>query len=175
MNGMNLMQVFAANSLLSRKIGPDAEIMMITIPYKTHVFVADSFPMVVAAFKSFFVLIMAIPIIFYTAYALARSKERGFQERLFTDGLGHVTHWFSWFIKFTVLNAIVSGLYTIGLKNSIFKNDSFGLIFVVTFLGIESIFTFVWALSKLTSNAKMAIVINSFFIFSTYFLTFALD
>ena len=174
-NGMNLMQIFAANSILARKVGPEAEIIMMTIPFKTHPFEADSFPLIVVAFMSFFLLIMMIPLIYYTAYGIAQGKEGGFQLRLFSDGLGYGSYWFSWLFHFMILNALISAVYVFGLKWALFKRDHIGMIYLVTFMGVQSLFFFIWAISKLTSSTKMALVFNTFFIFLTFYLSSAVD
>jgi len=77
-NGMNLIQIFAANSILARKVSPEAEIIMMTVPFKIGPFIADSFPLIVVAFKSFFLLIIIVPVVFYFAYGLGREYEMKF-------------------------------------------------------------------------------------------------
>ena len=33
-NGVNMIQVFAANSIMQRRLQPDAQILLMTVPYK---------------------------------------------------------------------------------------------------------------------------------------------
>ena len=136
---------------------------------------ADSFLMLVVAFCSFFQFMALLPLTFYFAIALAREKEVGFTQRLFESGLSRITHFFSWLLYYTVLNVLFSLCYTLALKNSIYVKDEFRLIFLLTFLAVESIFSFVWALRTLSNSTRTAIVVTAFAVFASFYLSFASD
>jgi len=87
-----------------------------------------------------------VPFVYYTAYSIAREKETGLQKTLFANGLNRVTHFVSWFVHYTVINLCISLFYTILMKPIVFMNDSFGLIFLLVFVSVESLFALVWAL-----------------------------
>ena len=148
---------------------------MMTVPFKIKVFMADSFMMLVVAFCSFFQFMALLPLTFYFAIALAREKDVGFTQRLFERGLSRITHFFSWLLYYTVLNVLFSLCYTLALKNSIYVKDEFRLIFLLTFLAVESIFSFVWALRTLSNSTRTAIVVTAFAVFASFYLSFASD
>lgn len=77
------MQIFAANSILQRRIGPEAEIIMMTVPFKMKEMKMDSFPLLVDSFMSFFYFITYLPLIIYMAFAMAKENETGFQQLQF--------------------------------------------------------------------------------------------
>ena len=81
--GLNLLQIFAANSILQRRIGPEAEIIMMTVPFKMKEMKMDSFPLLVDSFMSFFYFITYLPLIIYMAFAMAKENETGFQQLQF--------------------------------------------------------------------------------------------
>ena len=72
------MQVFAANAIMKRKVSPDAEIIMMTVPFKGDEIVTDSYKVLVEAFTYFFFFATILPLVFFTAFALAEEKEAGF-------------------------------------------------------------------------------------------------
>ena len=49
------------------------------------------------------------------------------------------------------------------------------MIFLLTFLGMEQIFSFVWALRTLTSTTRSAIIVTSFAFFVSHYFSFASD
>ena len=71
-NGINLMQVFAANSLMQRKLTPEAEIVMMTMPMKNKLLKTSPFGLAVVAFTSFFVMITVLPLVLYITYVMAK-------------------------------------------------------------------------------------------------------
>jgi hypothetical protein len=98
-----------------------------------------------------------------------------FYPLLFKIGLDGYNHFLSWLIKYRVISALVSIGYVAGLKPSIFAKDDFGLIFIVTFLGIESLFSSVWLVRTLMGDARMAIFFNAFLLFFEYYYAYSLD
>ena len=72
LNGLNHLQVFAANSLLIRRLSPDAEISMISMPMLTPPFEMSFFPIIVWQFVSLFWLMILVPLMVYLAYTLGR-------------------------------------------------------------------------------------------------------
>ena len=75
-NGVNLMQIFAANTILQRKMpDSDPEIMMMTVPYRAPLFTTSSYKIAVSYFMSFWVIISVMPLVLYTTYRMAYEKE----------------------------------------------------------------------------------------------------
>ena len=89
--------------------------------------------------------------------------------------MGRLTHFGSWLLQYSILSIFISFFWTATLKSSVFVEDSFVLIFLLTFLALESLFTFVWALRPLTSTPRMAIVVMSFAAFLSFYFAFAFD
>ena len=57
--------------------------MMMTVPFKAPELVTDSYLLLTEAFTSFFLFAAILPLVFYTAIALAKEKETVFSRRLF--------------------------------------------------------------------------------------------
>ena len=93
--------------------------------------------LMVGGFLGIFHLIITLPLIFYLAIALAREKETGMTQRLIEGGLSRIKHFFSWLLFFTILALLFSILYTLAFKRWVYKEDEFGMIFLLTFLGVE--------------------------------------
>ena len=66
-------------------------------------------------------------------------------------------------------------VYTGANKKWLYPEDDFGLILLVTFIGIESLFSFVWMLRNFTQTSKMAMIVTGFFIFISFHLSYASD
>ena len=69
--------MFAANSILQREIGPEAEIIMMTVPYKVPTLTTNPFLMLVGGLTGFYFIVSILPLVFYTAYSIAKEKETG--------------------------------------------------------------------------------------------------
>lgn len=79
-NGLNLLQIFAANSIMQRKFeSPDAEIIMMTLPYKIDTLVTNPYNMLVGGLTGFYFVITLLPLVYYTVYSIAKEKETGLQ------------------------------------------------------------------------------------------------
>ena len=96
-------------------------------------------------------------------------------QRMFESGLSRITHFFSWLLLYTFLSLLLAILYTVAFKKYVYGEDEFSMIFLLTFLGLESLFSFVWALRTLTSTTRTAIIVTSFAFFASYYLSYASD
>ena len=135
-NGVNLMQIFAANTILQRKMpDSDPEIMMMTVPYRAPLFTTSSYKIAVSYFMSFWVIISVMPLVLYTTYRMAYEKETKMKQTLIANGLNPVIHFLSWLIHYTVINGVLSLLVVLCIKFSVFKNDGFILLYIVVFCG----------------------------------------
>ena len=66
-NGPNMMQVFAANSILQRQLqDPEAQIVMFTIPYPIMLYKTSALNVMVRAFTSLYFFVTVIPLVVYT-------------------------------------------------------------------------------------------------------------
>lgn len=75
LNGLNHMQVFAANSILQRKLSPEAEIIMMNLPMEvppTKISFKDTAVMTMTGFLTF---ISLMPLVLYFAAAMAKARE----------------------------------------------------------------------------------------------------
>ena len=136
-----------------------------TVPFKGEEIVTDSYKVLVEAFTYFFFFATILPLVFFTAFALAEEKEAGFQRRIFYNGLNTFSHFASWLVLYTVLAITLALLYTAANKTLIFPDDDFGLVFLFTFVAVESLFSFVWMLRNFTQTSRMAMIVTLFFIF----------
>ena len=68
------------------------------------------------------------------------------KQLMLANGLNPVIHFVSWFLHYTVISLVVSLIYVVALKVSVFREDSFALLFLMMFLALESFFGLVWAL-----------------------------
>ena len=136
-NGPNMMQVFAANSILQRKLDdPKAQIVMFTVPYEIMPYSTLPLNVMVKAFTSFYFFVTAMPLVVYTAMQVAREKETGMRQLMFTNGLNPALHFLSWLLFYTVINVLISAFYTLTMGQIIYKKDSLLLLFIVAFLTI---------------------------------------
>jgi len=174
-NGLNLIQTFAANSILQRKLSPSAEIIMMTRPYKIKVFSASAFVVFLQLFFSFFFMATFAPLAFYLVYSLAKERESGLRQKLFDNGLGRVTHFFSWLICYTVLNLVLTTLYVSLMRPSAFEKDEYLMFYLLVFLAVQSLFSFVWAVQSVASSAKTAVFITAFFFFLSHIVAASID
>lgn len=77
-NGLNLLQIFAANSIMQRKFeSPDAEIIMMTLPYKIDTLVTNPYNLLVGGLTGFYFVVTLLPLVYYTTYSIAKEKETG--------------------------------------------------------------------------------------------------
>lgn len=74
-----------------------------------------------------------------------------------------------------MLALLLALAYTSANKKWVYPEDDFGVIFLVTFLGVESLFSFVWMLRNFSQTPRMAIVVTGFFVFLSFYLSFASD
>ena len=95
--------------------------------------------------------------------------------RLFENGLGRLTHFLTWLVQYTILNIIISLLYALHINKWVFAEDSFGCIFLTSFLALESLFAFVWALRPLSNTPRMAMIVTGFCSFLSFALSYASD
>ena len=77
---------------------------------------------------------------------IAREKESGMKQLMLANGLNPVIHFVSWLLHYTVICLFVTLIYVVALKVSVFREDSFVLLFLMMFLALESFFGLVWAL-----------------------------
>jgi len=136
-----------------------------SVPYKGEVFSVDPFLLLVQALTGFYFIVSIVPLVYYTAYSIAREKETGLRKTLLDNGLNRVTHFLSWFVHFTIVNLCISLFYTLLMKPIVYMNDSFGLIFLLVFVSVESLFALVWALQPLSQTKRMAMFILTFAFF----------
>ena len=174
-NGVNLMQVFAANSILARQVGPEAEIIMMTVPFRNPVFTTWIYIIIVVSILAFFFMLAFAPLVFYTAVALAKDKESGLERVMQENGLSRWIHFLSWLIFYTGVNLVLSLLYAILMVDSVYLHCSFMLVFMMVFLALESLFSFVWALQPLANTPKMAVFVTAFFFFASFVFSSAFD
>jgi len=174
-NGVNLMQIFAANSIMQRRLTPEAEILMMTMPMKAKLLKTSPFGLAVIAFTSFFVMITVLPLVLHITYVMAKQRETKMQQTLIANGLNPIIHFLSWLIHYTVINLVLSLFFVICLKISLFKEDSFALLFTLVFLAYESLFGLVFALQPFFNSGKMAVFVTTFFFFLSYLATELID
>ena len=110
-NGLNLMQVFTANTIMQRYLDPDAEVVMMTIPYKMKLYETSPFKVMANAFTVFYFMVTLVPLVFYFIYSLAREKESGMKDLLIRSGLNHFVHFFSWLIHYTIISLAITLFY----------------------------------------------------------------
>ena len=136
-NGPNMMQVFAANSILQRQLqNPEAQIVMFTIPYQIMLYKTSPLNVMVRAFTSLYFFVTVIPLVVYTTMQVAREKETGMRQLMFDNGLNPAIHFVSWLLFYTVLNLIISIFYVGSMGAIVYKDDSWVLLFLVAFLSI---------------------------------------
>ena len=137
LNGPNMFQVFAANSILQRQLqNPEAEIVMFTIPYQIMLYKTSPLNVMVKAFMSLYFFVTVLPLVVYTTMQVAREKESGMRQLMFDNGLSPVIHFVSWLLFYSVLNLIISIIYVASMGAIVYKNDSWTLLFIVVFLSI---------------------------------------
>ena len=93
---------------------------------------------------------MLVPLGFYIAFSIGKEKETGMKHLLQKNGMNPIAHFLSWLLKYSLLNLIITFIYTLGLKLVIFTDDSFGLLLIMFFVGFESIFGLIWAVQPFT-------------------------
>ena len=81
-NGINMMQVFAANSIMQRRLNPEAEIVMFTVPYKVPLERTSALNVMVNAYIGAFTMFIIVPIAFYVTYKIGMEKETGMYKLL---------------------------------------------------------------------------------------------
>jgi len=171
-NGLNLMQVFTANSIMQRRLGPEAEIVMFTVPYQIPTEKTSPLNVMVGAYLAPFTMFVMVPLGIYVAYKIGQEKETGMKALLRKNGMNPVAHYLSWLLIYSFLNVIVTFIYALSLKLVVFEEDSFGLLFLLIFLGTESVFGLVWAVQSFTSTSKMAFFTFGFFYWFSYHASF---
>ena len=77
-----------------------------------------------------------MPLVIHFSGVVAREKETGIKQKLLANGLSPVIHFLSWLLHYTVISLFVSFIYVIALKISVFKEDSFALLFMMTFTAL---------------------------------------
>ena len=166
------MQVFTANTILQRLVDPEGSIVVFTIPYKIKTMSTSPIAVAVLAFTALFAMLTIVPIIAYFSYSIAMEKETGMRHRLHGSGLGQLVHFFSWLIHFTVINLAISLMYSLALKVAVFREDDAVLYFLLTFMGIQSMFGCVWICQVFVNKAKMGLFFTSLVYFFSYFISF---
>ena len=174
-NGINYMQVFMANSLLQRKYGPEAEIVFFTLPYKIFEQKSSPTDVFVSAYNSLYFFLIVTPLLIHFSIVIAREKESGMKQLMLSNGLNPVIHFVSWLLHYTAISLFVSIIYAVALKISVFKQDSFALLFLMMFLALESFFGLVWALQPFINSSRIAFFTVGFFLFLSYCMCYLVD
>ena len=91
-------------------------------------------------------LFILMPLVIHFSGIVAREKETGMKQKLLASGLSPVIHFLSWLLHYTAINFFLSFIYVVALKISVFKEDSFALLFLMTFFAVQSFFGLVWAI-----------------------------
>ena len=81
-NGINIMQVFAANSIMQRDLQPDAQVMMFTMPYLIPTTLTSPILVMVKAYLNVYMMGVSVPLTFYVVYAIGMEKETGMRDLL---------------------------------------------------------------------------------------------
>ena len=114
-NGINMMQVFAANSIMQRRLNPEAEIVMFTVPYKVPLERTSALNVMVNAYIGAFTMFIIVPIAFYIVYKIGMEKETGMLKLLRHNGLNPIMHFLAWFLYYSVLNFAVTLIFVLGM------------------------------------------------------------
>ena len=101
------------------------------MPYKT-----SPLNVMVQSFTSLYFFVTALPLVIYTTMQVAREKETGMRQLMFSNGLNPAIHFFSWLLFYTVINLIITIFYVAAMGAIIYKEDSWLLLFIVAFLSI---------------------------------------
>ena len=137
LGGINMLQVFAANSILQRRLeDPEAQIIMFTLPYQIMLYKTSPLNIMVGAFTSIYFFVTVIPLVIYTTMQVAREKETGMRQLMFDNGLNPAIHFVSWLVFYTGINFLTSVLYVTSMGAIVYKDDSWVLLFIVVFLSI---------------------------------------
>ena len=148
---------------------------MFTVPYKVDLEKTSALRVIVNAYLSAFTMFSIMPLAFFFAYKIGREKETGMRRLLRSNGLNPIVHFLSWLLQYTVLNFAVTIIFTVGLGQVIFTDDSFGLLFVILFLASQSIFGLVWALQPFTKTGRMALLTFGFTFWLGYYISFLVN
>ena len=106
------------------------------MPYK--IFEQSSSPtdVFVSAYNSMYFLLIVTPLLIHFSIVVAREKETGMKQLMLANGLNPVVHFVSWLLHYTVISLFVSLIYVVALKVSVFREDSFTLLFTMMFLAL---------------------------------------
>ena len=115
-NGINMMQVFAANSILQRRLSPDAEIVLFTVPYKIPLLTTSPYNTMIRLVNGLYFALTALTLVFYMTFALAREKEAGLRKLLIDNGLNPFVSLAAWFIQYTLSNVVITLTYVVAMK-----------------------------------------------------------
>ena len=102
--------------------------------------------MFVSAYNSLYFFLIVTPLLIHFSIVIGREKESGMKQLMLANGLNPAIHFVSWFLHYTAISLAVSIIYVVALKVSVFREDSFALLFLMMFLALESFFGLVWAL-----------------------------
>lgn len=61
------------------------------------------------------------------------------------------------------------------MYNWVYEDDDFGLVFLITFLGVQSLFSFLWFLRIFSNTPLTAILFTGFFVFLSLYFSYAVD
>ena len=160
---------------MQRKLTPEAEIILMTHPYKMKVYGSSAFDLGVQSLLPLFFILILMPIAFHYAYAMGRERETRQRQTLIANGLGLFTHFSSWLLHYTVVNFFISLIFVMATMPLVFTDDDTTLIFAISFLSIESVFGMLWCLQPFFRSGRIAVFITAFFFFLSYYGGFLID
>ena len=110
--------------------------MLFTVPFKNFELVSSLADLFVYNYNTTYFLFILMPLVIHFSSVLAREKETGMKQKLLASGLSPVIHFLSWLLHYTAINLFVTFIYVVALKISVFKEDSFALLFLMTFTAL---------------------------------------
>jgi len=135
------MQNLVANTILKRATGkPNAEIMLLVVPFQYRETVSDRFSELMSAIFPFFLLLAYIPLLYRTVYRIVFEKVTRVKESMRMMGMGEFSYWLSWFTYYTLVNTILTTLCTLVLIINCFKPQTFLIIWFYIWLYGQSLF-----------------------------------
>lgn len=131
---LNLISIMG-NVLLQRKTDNfDAEMLYTVMPFKPKQLVLNPFLIVLLDFFVVTLLISSIPFMLLFTYTILKAKEVGLKHRVQLLGVSESTYLLSWLLTFTIINCIMTTLYTVLMYFILFSICSFIFLWLMTFL-----------------------------------------
>ena len=107
-----------------------------TVPFKNFELISSAANSFVLNYNTTYFLFILMPLVIHFSIVVAREKETGMKQKMLASGLNPVVHFLSWLLHYTFVSLFVSLIYVIALKISVFKEDSFGVLYLMTFFAL---------------------------------------